>query len=232
MDKHFTYLLINFLTVFFPIILSFDSKVQFFKSWKYIFPALFISGCVFLVWDWIFTLTGVWSFNADYILGVYFFGLPLEEILFFITVPFACLFIYSCLNYYLKKNILKQVTPGISWFLVVLSVLMLVIYHHRVYTLITFSLLFVLIVYSRFIKKARYLSRFYLAYLVSLLPFYLVNGLLTSIPVVMYNNQQNMNIRIGSIPAEDHFYSLAMILLNIILFEYFKSRPGKSGNGN
>lgn len=232
MDKHFTYLLINFLTVLFPIILSFDSKVQFFKSWKYIFPALFLSGCVFLIWDWIFTLTGVWSFNEDYILGVYFFGLPLEEILFFITVPFACLFIYSCLNYYLKKDILKQAASGISWFLVVLSVLMLVIYHDRVYTLIAFLLLFVLTVYSRFIKKASYLSRFYLAYLVSLLPFYLVNGLLTSIPVVMYNNRQNMNIRIGSIPVEDHFYSLSMILLNVILFEYFKSRPGKSGNGN
>jgi lycopene cyclase domain-containing protein len=223
MDKHYTYFLINILTVFFPVILSFDKKVAFYKNWNNIFPGLFITGALFLVWDYIFTLYDVWSFNPDYVVGLYVLNLPIEEILFFITVPFACLFIYECLNNYIKKDLLKNASTVISGLLVALSGMMLLLYSDRVYTLITFALL---IIFSAWmlVKKPAYLSRFYLAYLVSLVPFYIVNGLLTSIPVVMYNDAQNIGIRVGTIPFEDHFYMLAMLLMNVWIFERYKNK--------
>ncbi len=220
----FTYLLINFLTIFFPVILSFDKRVQFFKSWKFIFPGLFISGLLFLLWDYIFTIYGVWSFNPDYIIGVYMLNLPLEEILFFVTVPFACVFIYECLNYYVKKDLLKRFSTYINSSLFGFSVLMLLLYYDRVYTLITFGLLAVVLLFAEFIIKSSRLSRFYLAYLVSLIPFYIVNGILTSIHIVMYNDAENMAFRVGTIPLEDHFYSMSMLLINILLFEYFRNK--------
>lgn len=219
-----TYLLINFLTVLFPVILSFDKRVRFYKSWKYIFPGLLISGLFFLLWDHLFTVFGVWSFNPDYIIGYYFLDLPLEEILFFITVPFACIFIYECLNQYIKEDILKNISGYITLVLILLSVVLLLMYYDRVYTLITFGLLAAVLLIAGFIVKSKYLSRFYLAYLVSLIPFYIVNGLLTSIPVVLYNDRENMAFRIGSIPFEDHFYSMSMLMINILLFEYFRKR--------
>jgi len=222
MDKHYTYLLINFFTILFPVLLSFDKKVAFSKQWKYIFPGLIITGLLFLVWDYIFTIYNVWSFNPDYVIGLWYFNLPLEEILFFITVPFACLFIYECLNKYMKKDLLAGVSRYITALLLVLSVVILFFYHNRVYTLITFGLLLVLSLYG-LLKKPLNLGRFYLAYLVSLLPFYIVNGLLTSIPVVLYNDAQNMSFRVGTIPFEDHFYSLAMLMLNMLFFEYFRA---------
>jgi hypothetical protein len=40
----------------------------------------------------------------------------------------------------------------------------------------------------------------------------------------MYNNAENMALRVGTIPFEDHFYSLSMLLINILLFEYFRKR--------
>ncbi|OYX95546.1 MAG: hypothetical protein B7Y76_09630 [Sphingobacteriia bacterium 35-40-5] len=101
---------------------------------------------------------------------------------------------------------------------------MLVLYYDKVYSLITFGLLLVILLLAQFVFKLKFLSRFYLAYLVSLIPFYIVNGLLTSIPVVMYNNEENMAFRVGTIPFEDHFYSMAMLLLNIMFFEYFRKR--------
>ena len=219
-----TYLLINFLTVLFPVILSFDKRVRFYKSWKYIFPGLLISGLFFLLWDHLFTVFGVWSFNPDYIIGYYFLDLPLEEILFFITVPFGCIFIYECLNQYIKEDILKNISGYITLVLILLSVVLLLMYYDRVYTLITFGWLAAVLLIAGFVVKSKYLSRFYLAYLVSLIPFYIVNGLLTSIPVVLYNDRENMAFRIGSIPFEDHFYSMSMLMINILLFEYFRKR--------
>ena len=222
-----TYLLINFLTVLFPVILSFDKRVRFFQSWKYIFPGLFISGLLFLFWDYLFTIYGVWSFNPDYVKGIYFLNLPLEEILFFVTVPFACIFIYECLNYYIKRDLLESVSVYITYLLITLCAVLLVLFYDRVYSLITFGLLLVILLIAQFVLKLKFLSRFYLAYLVSLIPFYIVNGLLTSIPVVMYNNEENMAFRVGTIPFEDHFYSMAMLLLNIMFFEYFRNRAKK-----
>lgn len=219
-----TYLLINTLTILFPLLLSFDKRVRFVQYWPALFKALFLTGLVFLCWDVLFTIEGVWSFNTAYILGIYFQGLPLEEILFFLTVPFACIFVYECLNHYIKPDLLKQFNTAISIALLLLSAVLLLLYHDRVYTVVTFALLLLLIIYVAFVKKAEWLSRFYLAYLVSLLPFYMVNGLLTSIPVVLYNNAENMAFRVGSIPFEDHFYSLALLLMNMCWFEYFKLR--------
>lgn len=219
-----SYLLINILTVFFPVVLSFDKRVHFYSKWKFIWPGLFISGLIFLIWDMVFTYTDVWSFNEKHILGVYFFRLPLEEILFFITVPFACIFIYECLNHYVKWKIPAVVPKIISSVLLSFSVLVLIFNYHKVYTLVTFSLLFLIIVYLGYVKNVNWLGRFYMAYLVSLIPFYIVNGILTSVPIVLYNNAENLGIRVGTIPFEDHFYSMAMLLMNVAFFEFYQSK--------
>lgn len=183
-----------------------------------------ITGLFFLFWDVLFTMKGVWSFNAVYILGINFLALPLEEILFFLTVPFACLFIYACLNFYIKWQIDIRLTGIISSLLVMLCMLLLLFYYNKIYTAITFGLLLVLIVALEYIIKVNWLNRFYIAYLVALVPFYIVNGILTAIPVVIYNNNQNMGKRLGTIPLEDHFYLMALLLMNIGFFEYFKAR--------
>jgi lycopene cyclase domain-containing protein len=220
----YTYLVINILTVFFPVVLSFDKKVHFYKSWKYIWPGMAVTGLFFLFWDVLFTMKGVWSFNPEYIIGVTLWGLPLEEVLFFLTVPFACIFIYACLKYYVKWQIDSRLTSIISSLVIMFSILGLIFYYDKVYTAITFGLLLVLLLILQYVINGGWLNRFYSAYVVALLPFYLVNGILTSIPVVIYNNSQNMGKRVGTIPIEDHFYLMALLLMNIGFFEYFKAR--------
>lgn len=220
----YTYLLINLLTVFFPAVLSFDKRVAFFKSWKFIWPGLAITGLFFLFWDVLFTIHGVWSFNSAYIIGIKFLGLPLEEILFFLTVPFSCIFIYVCLNYYIKWLMPYRLTGIISGMVILLGILMLIFYHNRLYTTVTFGLLIALVLLIQYVFKADWLNRFYLAYIVALVPFYIVNGILTSVPIVLYNNAENIGKRVGTIPFEDHFYLMALLLMNIGFFEYFKQR--------
>ena len=220
----YEYLLLNFLTVLFPVALSFDKRVASYKSWQFIWPGLIISGLLFLIWDVLFTAQGVWSFNPQYIISINFFGLPLEEILFFLTVPFACIFIYECLNYYVKFDIGKRVTVFISNLLIILSVCLLIDFYNKLYTAVTFGLLLVLIVLAQYIIKAGWLSKFYRAYILVLIPFYVINGILTATPIVIYNNSRNIGLRVFTIPFEDHFYCMALLLLNIGFFEYFKTR--------
>jgi lycopene cyclase domain-containing protein len=220
----YTYLLINFLTIIFPVALSFDKRVAFYKSWKYLWQGMLITGLVFLFWDVLFTVYGVWSFNPNYIVGIKFVGLPLEEILFFLTVPFSCIFIYACLNYYVKWQMSNAVARQLSNVMIGLSVALLAANYTRLYTVVTFGLLAILLVILVYVIKAEWLGRFYLAFLVSLLPFYIVNGILTSLPVVLYNNAQNMGVRVYTIPFEDHFYSMALLMMNVAFLEYFKKR--------
>jgi lycopene cyclase domain-containing protein len=220
----YTYLIINVLTIFFPVVLSFDKRVAFAKSWPFIWPGMAATGLLFLFWDVLFTIHGVWSFNAQYIIGLKFMGLPLEEILFFLTVPFACIFIYACLNYYIKWQLSPVIARVISNLLIGISLTLLILNHTKLYTAVTFGLLAVLLILLLYYFKVEWLNRFYMAFVVSLIPFYIVNGLLTAIPVVFYNNAQNMAIRVGTIPFEDHFYSMALLLMNVGFFEYFKNR--------
>jgi len=225
----YTYLIINFLTIVLPVALSFDKRVAFYKSWKFMWPGMGITGLFFLVWDVLFTVKGVWSFNPKYVMGLALFGLPIEEVLFFLTVPFACLFIYACLNHYLNYMLSDMLSEVISGALGVLSILILVFNWHKLYPLVTFSLLLVLVILFEYVLRRRWLNRFYIMYAVALIPFYLVNGALTSIPVVLYSKTQTMGDRVWTIPFEDHFYLMALLLMNIGFFEYFSKKGVVSG---
>jgi len=183
-----------------------------------------ITGIIFLGWDVLFTIKGVWSFNVNYIVGLTFWGLPIEELLFFLTVPFACLFIYACLNYYVKRQISSKITQYISNFLIALSICVLITFYNKLYTLVTFSLLPVLVILMQYVFKSAWLSKFYRAFIVILLPFYIINGVLTALPVVIYNNTQNIGEHIGTIPIEDHFYCMGLLLMNVAFFEYFRTK--------
>ncbi len=100
MNKHYTYFLILAVSLAGPLALSFDKKVAFYKKWKYLFPAMIVPCLFYIAWDIFFTSKGVWWFNGDYITGIKIINLPVEEVLFFVIVPYCCLFIYECVRCY------------------------------------------------------------------------------------------------------------------------------------
>lgn len=218
------YLLINLGAFIVPFIFSFHPKLLFYKRWRYALPAILFSAIPFVFWDIYFTKMGVWGFNPDYLMGIYFFNLPLEEVLFFIVIPYCCLFTYHCFKVLIEKDHFSKqenwITSIILFFLIITSLL----YTDQLYTFYTFTGLYVFLLFLKFVAKVKWLSRFYFAYMFLLIPFLIVNGILTGTgiaePVVWYNDNENIGLRILTIPFEDVFYGILLILLNIFFFEY------------
>ena len=225
---NYLYLYINFFTIIIPFLFSFHPKLLFYKTWNAFFPAVIIAGIIFLVWDAYFTHLGVWGFNPDYLTGITLINLPLEEVLFFFCIPYACVFTFHCLDVLLLQKSFrfndKFVTPLLIAALVIISILQ----YQKIYTLVTFSSLAALLAYSKYVLKIQWLDKFYFVYAILLLPFLIVNGILTGTtlasPVVWYNNAEIIGIRILTIPVEDIFYGMLLILLNLLIYQCLKRR--------
>ena len=105
----YTYLILDFVTIAIPLAFSFESRVRYYRKWKYVVAASFLAGVPFLLWDEFFAAAGVWGFNPAYLLGIYVGHLPLEEILFFLFIPFSCVFIYEVLGAFLSDRTARPV---------------------------------------------------------------------------------------------------------------------------
>lgn len=209
-------------TIYYPLRKWFDLRVNFPKKWPYFVESTTITAIVFILWDIWFTKAGVWNFNPKYFLGIRIFQLPVEEVLFFFIIPFACIFIYEVSKHYFPKGIDVRLVRGLHFLFLLISIYHSIFYWDRLYTLVTALLqAFVCIVVILFSKRI-HLTHFYYGYFFSLIPFFLVNGVLTKLPVVWYNNAENMQIRIFSIPLDDAFYLYNLLLLNIFLYELFR----------
>jgi lycopene cyclase domain-containing protein len=223
----FLYLLIDLFTVIIPLLFSFHPKINFYKEWKWFIPANFITAILFIIWDIVFTKQGVWGFNEKYITGIYFYKLPLEELLFFFCIPYACVFTYYCINRFYK---IEWTSTFERYFILVFSGLLLMIgvyFYSRSYTSVTFLSLSLILLIIKFIFKIQWLGKLLSIYPFLLIPFFIVNGILTGTgleqPAVWYNDAENMGLRLLTIPVEDIFYGFELILLNIFFYNLFRS---------
>ncbi|MBN2552581.1 MAG: lycopene cyclase domain-containing protein, partial [Spirochaetales bacterium] len=78
-----------------PLLLSFDRKVHYVGRWPAVFASAGIVGVVYIAWDILKTEADVWGFVERHAGSFRIMGLPLPEILFFLVVPFSCIFIYE-----------------------------------------------------------------------------------------------------------------------------------------
>ncbi len=204
------------------LLLSFDKKVAFYKTWKTLFPAIIFIGIGFIFWDVLFTEWNVWGFNETYFLGATFFGLPIEELFFFLNVPFACFFIHECLLSYFPKDNLKSLDSIISIGLGLLLVFIGIMNLDRIYTSSAFLMTGTALVAHFLLFDNNYRTYFYRTFLLVLIPFLIVNGALTGgftkTPVVLYNPEEFLGLRIISVPIEDAIYGLLLLLL-IVTFQ-------------
>ncbi len=211
-----------------PLALSFDKKVAFYKSWPYLFAGIAVNATLFILWDGWFARTGVWGFNNTYVWPIRFNDLPIEEWSFFVVVPYSSVFIYACLKAYLPNEPFKNTKHNITLFFMMLTFVLALFNGAKTYTFYNCLIASVLLLVHYLFIKSTWMGYFWLAFLVHLVPFFIINGVLTGAttaePVVWYNPTKILGIRLYTIPVEDTIYALTCLLLPITIMEWLQAK--------
>ena len=214
-----------------PFLLSFDQKVRFYTYWKSLFPSVLLVAICFIAWDEYFTRQKIWGFNPDYLLNLYWMNLPLEEISFFLVVPYACIFIYEVTKTYFSYERNSQFTHYFAITNTLLGLILVVLYWGNWYTTSACGISSLLTVGIYFLSKPEWFAHFVISFLIVLFPFLVVNGILTGSfteePIVWYSKSHIIGLKMITIPVEDLFYNYDMLLPITALYEMFKKRFAK-----
>jgi lycopene cyclase domain-containing protein len=218
------YLLLNIFIIAIPLFLSFERKIEYYKKLPALLLSIIIVGGAFIIWDVIATIRGDWIFNTEYTFNLKLFRLPIEELLFFITVPYASLFLYETLKlYFTEKQIdfKKTYAYVIGVFLLVLAV----VSFNNSYSLIVLLITAMFILLAANIHHCLLCSKIYWMWIVIMfMPFLFVNYILTSLPIVIYSRKAIWDFRISTIPVEDILYSFSFLSFNLLVYLLAKDR--------
>lgn len=228
MKDSYLYLSIMLVSLLIPLVRSFEPRIAYYRSFGSLFAAIALVGIPFIVWDSIFTAQGFWGFNERYLTGIRWFHLPLSEWLFFIIIPFVCVFIYRVLQYFFPRNPFGKYQKQISNFFIFFSAFLAVSHYDRWYTVLTFGSLFLLLAWHHYINRTTWLGDFYRTYAVILVPFLVVNGILTGTAIeeeiVWYNSKEMIGKRLFTIPVEDAFYGMVLILGVLSIYKHLEKK--------
>jgi len=222
----YAYSLILLFTIIICFIASFDKRILFNHHFGAFVKSAILVAVPFIAWDVWFTATGVWWFNTDYTLGIVLAGLPLEEWLFFICIPFSCVFTYFCFDKFFKLDWLLGFNNIIVFVSVIICSVIALLHDDKIYTLVTAIVTITTLIYLHFIARADWIGKASLVFTILMLGFIPVNGVLTGTgletPIVNYNPEGFLGIRILTIPIEDAVYGYTQFLLVLYFFKRFK----------
>jgi lycopene cyclase domain-containing protein len=206
------YFYLNLAIIAFPLAFSFEKRIKFYTRIKPIVVALVLVGILFVGWDAFATYRGHWSFNPAYVNETKLLGLPLEEILFFVTVPYSCLFVFHSIIHFLGDE--KLFYPR-RWLFTVIGAIMALSafsFYSKQYTFLAFFSVGLTVLFVSLVNVQLFSSRaFWIYILLTLLLFFVFNYVLTSFPVVQYSSSAITGFRITTIPIEDFLFNFSML---------------------
>jgi lycopene cyclase domain-containing protein len=188
---------------------------------------MIVPAILYIAWDIYFVKKGVWYFSEYHTTGITLVNLPLEEVLFFFIVPYCCVFIYECIRTYFPNLKEKKKADMIMQVLSIALLVTGIVFYKNYYTSWTFLLnaFFIALIYAfRNYFRGFDAASFLVSYMIMLVPFLIVNGFLTAIPVVLYNDAENLGFRVYTIPFEDIFYGMLLILMTVVIYEKLMNR--------
>lgn len=222
MPTHLEYILFNLVVLMGPVLLSFDRHLRFIRQWRHALLSILPVMALFIIWDWLVT-DRHWWFNPVYTAGTFIGALPLGEWLFFLSVPFASLFVWDVLRHYRPRGALPGAGIHPLWLTLGLAPALIFACLGKEYTALVFFA-FTNAAWYDLTRGGRVLTRpnilWYVAILTGLM--FVFNGYLTARPVVLYQAQYQLDIRIFTIPLEDFFYGYSLILGCTSIYEKYR----------
>lgn len=224
------YIILDIFIILFPLIFTFFWKFKYYNFFKPLAASILIVGISYIIWDILVTSRGDWWFNEEFLIGIEILGLPIEEILFFIVVPFACIFIYENLEFFVKD---KKI-PFNKWFYLTIAAIFFIvgiIFRNQDYTILSmFSCSLFFIIAPTLCPKILESRNYWFYIILSFIPFIIFNYFLTSLIVVGYSPDAiwggfgAWNGRFFTIPFEDFFYNYSMLSFYLLVYMYFKEK--------
>jgi lycopene cyclase domain-containing protein len=218
--KKLSYLLFNLTIIFLPILSKLIYEKTIFPQIKPFVLSVSTVALIFIIWD-IKVAEKWWFFNARYILGIKIFKLPIEEILFFFTVPFSCLVIFLNLNYFIASKI------NFNFYYLLIIIFLLFSFYFikkkKAYPFFVFLFLSINIFFDYFLKVYLLNQISFFIYLIftTFLTF-IFNYYLTSKKIITYDKSYKTNFLITTIPFEDFVYGINLLYANLILYLFFQ----------
>jgi lycopene cyclase domain-containing protein len=221
------YLTFNIIVFTGPLLFGSFQRFYFLDRWRDTLISVFIIAVPFIIWDVLVT-DKHWMFNPQYTLNYRIAHLPIEEWLFFFTVPSACLFTWEMI---IKRYDGSRVKFGkaIRYLAFVLPAIGAWLFLSGIqYTGLVFIFIALAVFLDQYLKTDLiFQKRFYL-YLALIIFFTLIfNGYLTWRPVILYGESYQLGLRIFTIPVEDFGYGISLLFLCTILYERLKNKPLK-----
>ena len=130
---------------------------------------------------------------------------------------------YEVVKFYFHKIDLQKSVRIFLYLLVLVFFVLALFSFGKWYTFINLSSNIVFLIFVLNVPSfQKHLTHFLIAFLVACVPMFIVNGLLTALPVVEYNGNVFSNIRLFDIPIEDFSYFLLLMLMNVFVYEKSK----------
>ncbi|MCS6809299.1 MAG: lycopene cyclase domain-containing protein [Bacteroidota bacterium] len=222
----YEYLLFNLIVLAGPLAYSFERTLHFRQYWRAAFPSIAVSLVVYVLWDAAVT-NRHWYFNPAYMMDIRILKLPIEEWLFFVTVPYACLFVREALKLVVSNRMVQNLEFVRIGMFMLLPIGIAVFQIGKEYTglvLIAFGIVALL---DRQLQTHTFLQTRTYIFLASVIGFTCIfNMYLTARPLLIYAAEYQLGCRIITIPVEDFGYGVTHIALCNVLYEYCKLRMG------
>lgn len=98
------YMLVLIISAAIPFVLSLWPPLKFYRNIKALGLSIGLVLLIFGLWDIFATYRGHWYFNPQGVWRFKIVNLPVEEVLFFVVIPFCCIFTWEAVNYLRSRS--------------------------------------------------------------------------------------------------------------------------------
>ncbi|MFH1691202.1 MAG: lycopene cyclase domain-containing protein [Candidatus Omnitrophota bacterium] len=98
------YMVVLMLSLSVPLVCSFWPPLKFYSHFRALLCSIFSVALIYGAWDVVAVYRHHWFFNPDGIWSFKIINLPVEEVLFFIVIPFCCIFTWEAVLFIMKKR--------------------------------------------------------------------------------------------------------------------------------